>query len=64
LSREVTALAEPTLTDVLAAALALKDRLAGQRVALMVTGGNISIPKLKAVLDGGRFGRSTRWPQI
>lgn len=35
----------------LAAALALKDRLAGKRVALMVTGGNISIPQLKAVLD-------------
>jgi threonine dehydratase len=35
----------------LAAALALKDRLAGQRVALILTGGNISIPQLKAVLD-------------
>ncbi len=35
----------------LAAALALKDRLAGQRIALMLTGGNISIPQLKAVLD-------------
>jgi threonine dehydratase len=36
----------------LAAALALKDRLAGKRVALILTGGNISIPQLKAVLDG------------
>lgn len=36
----------------LAAALELKDRLAGRRVALMLTGGNISIPQLKAVLDG------------
>jgi threonine dehydratase len=35
----------------LAAALALKDRLAGQRVALILSGGNISIPQLKAVLD-------------
>ncbi|HEX9099919.1 MAG TPA: threonine/serine dehydratase [Candidatus Dormibacteraeota bacterium] len=35
----------------LAAALALKDRLAGKRVALILTGGNISIPQLKAVLD-------------
>jgi threonine dehydratase len=35
----------------LAAALAFKDRLAGKRVALILTGGNISIPQLKAVLD-------------
>jgi threonine dehydratase len=35
----------------LAAALALKDRLAGRRVALIITGGNISVPQLKAVLD-------------
>jgi threonine dehydratase len=35
-----------------AAALALKDRLAGKRVALILTGGNISIPQLKVVLDG------------
>jgi threonine dehydratase len=35
----------------LAAAIALKDRLAGQRVALILTGANISIPQLKAVLD-------------
>ena len=36
----------------LAAALALKDRLAGQRVALILSGGNISIAQLKTVLDG------------
>ena len=36
----------------LAAALALKDQLAGQRVALILSGGNISISQLKAVLDG------------
>jgi threonine dehydratase len=35
----------------LAAALVLKERLAGRRVALILTGGNISIPQLKAVLD-------------
>ena len=35
----------------LAAAIALKDRSAGQRVALILTGANISIPQLKAVLD-------------
>ena len=36
----------------LAAALALKDRLANQRVALILTGGNISTAQLKTVLDG------------
>jgi threonine dehydratase len=36
-----------------AAAFALKDRLAGQRVALILSGGNISIPQLKTVLDRG-----------
>jgi len=35
----------------LAAALVLKERLAGRRVALILSGGNISIPQLKAVLD-------------
>jgi threonine dehydratase len=35
----------------LAAALALKHRLKGHRVALILTGGNISIPQLKTVLD-------------
>jgi threonine dehydratase len=37
----------------LAAALALKDRLKGRRVALILTGGNISIAQLKAVLEHG-----------
>ena len=36
----------------LAAAFALKDRLANQRVALILTGGNISTVQLKTVLDG------------
>jgi threonine dehydratase len=35
----------------LAAALALKDRLAGRRVALILTGGNISIAQLRVVLN-------------
>jgi threonine dehydratase len=35
----------------LAAALVLKDRLVGQRVALILTGGNISIAQLKIVLN-------------
>ena len=35
----------------LAAALALKDRLRAQRVALILTGGNISITQLKGVLE-------------
>ena len=33
-----------------AAALGLKDRLAGRRVALILSGGNISIPQLRTVL--------------
>jgi threonine dehydratase len=37
----------------LAAALALKDRLQDHRVALILTGGNISIPQLKGVLEAG-----------
>jgi threonine dehydratase len=36
----------------LAAAFALRDRLRGHRVALILTGGNISIPQLKEVLRG------------
>jgi threonine dehydratase len=35
----------------LAAALALRDRLSGRRVALVLTGGNISISQLKEVLQ-------------
>jgi threonine dehydratase len=37
----------------LAAAVALKDRLAGRRIALILTGGNISVPQLRAVLGVG-----------
>jgi threonine dehydratase len=33
-----------------AAAVALKDRLAGRRVALILSGGNISVPQLRTVL--------------
>lgn len=36
-----------------AAALALRDRLAGRRVALILSGGNISIAQLRAVLGDG-----------
>jgi threonine dehydratase len=36
-----------------AAAFALKERLAGQRVALILSGGNISIPQLKTILARG-----------
>jgi threonine dehydratase len=35
----------------LAAALALKDRLAGRRVALILSGGNISVAQLRTVLE-------------
>lgn len=37
----------------LAAALALRGRLSGKRVALILSGGNISIPQLKEVLKTG-----------
>jgi threonine dehydratase len=37
----------------LAAALALKDRLAGRRVALILSGGNISVSQLRTVLGEG-----------
>lgn len=37
----------------LAAALALRGRLSGRRVALILSGGNISIPQLKEVLKTG-----------
>jgi threonine dehydratase len=36
-----------------AAAFALKERLAGQRVALILSGGNISVPQLKTILARG-----------
>jgi threonine dehydratase len=36
-----------------AAALGMKDRLAGRRVALILSGGNISIPQLRSILGEG-----------
>ena len=36
----------------LAAALLLKDRLSGRRVALIVSAGNLAIAQLKSVLEG------------
>ncbi|HMJ39283.1 MAG TPA: threonine ammonia-lyase, partial [Verrucomicrobiae bacterium] len=33
-----------------AAAFALKERLAGKRIAVILSGGNISIPQLKTIL--------------
>lgn len=43
-------LVEPAGAAPLAAALRLRDRLAGQRVALVCSGGNISLEQLRAVL--------------
>ena len=43
-------LVEPAGAAPLAAALRLRDRLAGQRVALICSGGNISLDQLRAVL--------------
>lgn len=37
----------------LAAAFALKDRLAGRRIVLILSGGNISVPQLRTVLGEG-----------
>ena len=45
-------LVEPAGAAALAAALALRDRLAGRRVALVASGGNISLAQLRALLDG------------
>ena len=45
-------LVEGAAAAALAAALLLKDQLAGRRVALILTGGNISIAQLKVVLNG------------
>jgi threonine dehydratase len=36
----------------LAAALQLKDRLAGKKVVLILSGGNLSLEKLHRILDG------------
>jgi threonine dehydratase len=40
----------------LAAALALRERLAGSRVALVASGGNISLPQLRTLLEDGVAG--------
>jgi threonine dehydratase len=45
-------LVEPAGAAALAAALALRDRLAGRRVALVASGGNISLGQLRVLLDG------------
>ena len=45
-------LAEPAGAAPLAAALKLRDRLAGKRVALICSGGNISLPQLEALIAG------------
>lgn len=44
------ALAEPAGAAALAAALRLRDELAGRRVALILSGGNITRPQLRALL--------------
>jgi threonine dehydratase len=46
-------LVEPAGASPLAAALRLRDRLAGRRVALVCSGGNISLDQLRAVLGSG-----------
>jgi len=51
LLRRTRLLVEGAGASPLAAALALKDRLKERRVALILTGGNISISQLKAVLQ-------------
>ena len=47
-----SSLVEPAAAAALAGALALRDRLAGRRVALVASGGNISLGQLRALLDG------------
>jgi threonine dehydratase len=51
-----SSLVEPAGAAALAGALALRDRLAGRRVALVASGGNIALGQLRAVLDGARAG--------
>ena len=43
-------MAEEAGASPLAAALKIKDRLKGKRAALVLTGGNISLPRLKQIL--------------
>jgi threonine dehydratase len=45
-------LVEGAAASTLAAAIALKDRLAGRKVALILSGGNISTAQLKSILEG------------
>jgi threonine dehydratase len=55
-TRMITAtsnLIEPAGAAALAGALALRDRLSGMRVALIASGGNISLDQLRTLLAGG-----------
>ncbi len=45
-------LAEPAGAAPLAAAIKLRDQLAGKRVALIRSGGNISLPQLEQLIEG------------
>lgn len=47
-----SSLVEPAGAAALAGALALRGRLAGRRVALIASGGNITLAQLRALLDG------------
>ncbi|HEX3330873.1 MAG TPA: pyridoxal-phosphate dependent enzyme [Gaiellales bacterium] len=47
-----SSLVEPAGAAALAGALALRERLAGRRVALVASGGNISLGQLRGLLDG------------
>jgi threonine dehydratase len=47
-------LVEPAAASPLAAAVKLRDRLSGRRVALICTGGNISPAQLHELLEWGR----------
>ena len=53
-SRRTRNLAEPAGAAPLAAALQLRDRLAGKRVALILSGGNISPDQLREILARSR----------
>ncbi|MBM3934325.1 MAG: threonine/serine dehydratase [SAR202 cluster bacterium] len=47
-------LAEHAGSSGIAAAVKIKDRLKGKKVAIVMSGGNISMPQLKKVMDGVR----------
>jgi threonine dehydratase len=51
-----SSLIEPAGAAALAGALAIRDRLAGRRVALIASGGNITLAQLRALLDGADAG--------